>query len=177
MRSIAFLALCLVLALPGTAGAHGPTRQKIVGKIEIQAPAAAVWEVVKDFGGMARWHPDVKEVRAEGGNAPGATRVLIFEDGGVIEEKLEKYDAQKMSFFYRITEVDVNVLPVTNYSSWFSVKDKGDGTSIVEWKGAFYRGFMGNSPPPELNNDAAKAAVDSVYSAGLESLKKIVEGH
>jgi len=34
-------------------------------------------------------------------------------------------------------------LPVNNYSSTITVKDVG-GKTEVEWKGAFYRGFMNN---------------------------------
>jgi hypothetical protein len=45
------------------------------------------------------------------------------------------------------------------------------------WQGAFYRGFMANDPPPELNEEAAQAAVSKVYTAGLENLKKLAEGN
>ena len=68
-----------------------------------------------------------------------------------------------------ITEVDTAVLPVTNYSSTLQVSDK-DGKAEVLWKGGFYRGFPNNEPPAELNDDAAIAAVDSVYQAGLDAL-------
>ncbi len=43
------------------------------------------------------------------------------------------------------------------------------------WRGAFYRGYPNNDPPPELNDDAAIAAVTGVYKMGLEALKKKVE--
>jgi hypothetical protein len=68
----------------------------------------------------------------------------------------------------------VKVLPVKNYSSSISVKGDG-GKSTVEWRGAFYRGFMNNDPPPELNDDAAKKAVTGVYRAGLDALKQKME--
>ncbi|NBR97752.1 MAG: hypothetical protein EBT54_00685 [Betaproteobacteria bacterium] len=45
------------LLLPGLAFAHGPTRQKAVETIEIAAPPAQVWAMVKDWAGMAKWHP------------------------------------------------------------------------------------------------------------------------
>jgi hypothetical protein len=45
--------------------------------------------------------------------------------------------------------------------------NSGEGsTSVVEWKGAFYRGDPNNNPPPEKNDDAAIAAVTGVYKAG-----------
>jgi hypothetical protein len=55
-----------------------------------------------------------------------------------------------------------------------SVTGEGD-KSTVTWKGAFYRGFMNNDPPPELNDEAAKKAVTDVYRSGLDGLKKKIE--
>lgn len=93
----------------------------------------------------------------------------------MIEEAMEKHDAPGMNYFYRITAVDVKVLPVTNYSSWLTVKAIDANKSMVEWKGAFYRGYPNNDPPPELNDEAAIKAVSGVYRAGLDALKKEME--
>ncbi|MBT2971775.1 MAG: hypothetical protein B6D72_10535 [gamma proteobacterium symbiont of Ctena orbiculata] len=164
----------LLLLFAAVAQAHGPTRQKVVIKQQIAASPQAVWEVVKNFNDMS-WHPAVTETKGDGGNAAGATRTLTLANGGRIHEKLEKYDESKHSFFYRIESVDVKVLPVTNYSSWFNIKPNGDGGSLVTWKGAFYRGYPNNDPPPELSDQAAKKAVSGVYESGLANLKKIVE--
>lgn len=172
------LASLAAAALAGSAGAamaHGPTRQKITETIEIDAPPEKVWAVVGNFQDMS-WHPAVAKTEGEGGNAVGAKRALTLKDGGVIAEELAKYEPEKMSFMYRIAEVDVKVLPVTNYSSWLTVKAAEGGKSVVEWRGAFYRGYPNNDPPPELSDEAAVAAVTGVYKAGLEGLKKKVEG-
>ena len=69
----------------------------------------------------------------------------------------------------------MKVLPVTNYSSSITVSGEG-GKSVVEWRGAFYRGFMNNDPPPELSDEAAIKAVTGVYRGGLEALKAKAEG-
>ena len=159
-----------VLALP--AAAHGPTRQKVTESVEINAPADKVWAVIGNFQDMS-WHPAVKKTEGEGGNAEGAKRTLTL-DAGLIHESLLNYDAEKKSLKYQITDVDVKVLPVNNYSSWLSVEDAG-GKSVVTWQGAFYRGYMNNDPPPELNDEAAVNAVKGVYRGGLDNLKKILE--
>lgn len=53
----------------------------------------------------------------------------------------------------------------------------GDASkSTVEWKGAFYRGYVNNDPPPELSDEAAVKAVTGVYKDGLAALKKKIEG-
>ena len=110
----------------------------------------------------------------EGGNEIDATRQLYLSDQGAdgptIDEVLYKYDAEKMTYTYRITEVAVEVLPVTNYASHLTVKPLDGGGSLVEWRGAFYRGYPNNDPPPELNDEAAISAVTGVYQAGLDAL-------
>ena len=62
------------------------------------------------------------------------------------------------------------MLPVTNYSSHLTVTPNAAGGSHIEWRGAFYRGYPNNDPPPELNDEAAIAAVTGVYQAGLDAL-------
>ena len=76
---------------------------------------------------------------------------------------------------YIITAIDMKVLPVNNYSSILRVEDAGDGKSRVIWKGAFYRGYMNNDPPEDLNDAAAVKAVKGVYRGGLDELKKKLE--
>lgn len=166
------LALGLAVAMtPMLAAAHGPTRQKIVITQEVAATPEKVWARVGDFQDMS-WHPAVHSTTGKNGNEIDATRVLTLgaEDGPTISEVLYKYKEEKRSYSYRITAVEVEVLPVTNYSSHLTVKDGKDGGSLVEWKGAFYRGYPNNDPPENLNDEAAIAAVTSVYEAGLEAL-------
>lgn len=110
--------------------------------------------------------------QGQGGNDIDATRVLTLgaADGPTIEEVLYKYSAEKMSYSYRITAVEVTVLPVTNYSSHLTVKPLEGGGSLIEWRGAFYRGYPNNDPPEDLNDAAAIAAVTEVYQTGLDAL-------
>ena len=129
--------------------AHGPSRQKVTKEVSVNAPADKVWALVADFCAIETWHPAVAKCTGTGGNDIGATRVLAIgaEDGPTIHEELQKYDAEKMKYKYKITKTDNAVAPVTTYSSFLSVKDAGDGTSIVQWKGGFYRAYPNNNPP------------------------------
>lgn len=171
------LVLVLLCALPLVAAAHGPSRQKVEKEIRIDAPAAKVWGLIADFCSISNWHPGVVKCEGTGGNAPGATRVLTIgkSDGPRIAEELQMYDADKMTYKYRITKTDVTVLPVTTYAAFLSVVDNGDGTSTATWKGGFYRSWGKNNPPPEQNDEAAKQAVTGTYEAGLANLKKLAE--
>jgi hypothetical protein len=173
MLRAAVLSLAALALVPAVALAHGPSRQKVTETVEINAPADKVWAVIGNFQDMS-WHPAVAKVEGKGGNDANATRTLTLTSGGTIDEKLLSLDPAKMIYKYEITKVDPKVLPVNNYSSNISVK--GDGAkSTVEWKGAFYRGFMNNDPPPELSDEAAVKAVKGVYRGGLDALKSKVE--
>ena len=177
MRLLAIAAAAAILLGPVTASAHGPTRQKVTETVEIAASPEEVWAIVGSFQDMS-WHPAVFETSGEGGNAIDATRVLTLSaaDGPTISEVLYKYSEEKRSYSYRITEVEVTVLPVTNYSSHLTVKEGANGGAVVEWRGAFYRGYPNNDPPENLNDAAAIAAVTGVYRAGLDALKEQMEG-
>ena len=100
------------------------------------------------------------------------TEVLTLgkEGGPQVHETLRKYDAEKMSYSYMITEVDPAVFPVTNYSSTLSVAPNADGGSKITWKAGFYRGFPNNDPPENMNDEAAMKAVTGLYELGLGAL-------
>ncbi|MDX2266333.1 MAG: SRPBCC family protein [Hyphomicrobiales bacterium] len=168
------LATACVATVIGQAVAHGPTRQKVRESVEINAPADKVWAKIGNFQDFS-WHPAVAKTEGQGGNDPKATRVITLQGGGVINETLETYAPDKMSFSYTISKVEVTVLPVTNYSSRITVKPVDGGKSTVEWSGAFYRGFPNNDPPPALSDEAAVKAVTGVYRGGLDNLKKVME--
>jgi Polyketide cyclase / dehydrase and lipid transport len=160
--------------VPDAALAHGPTRQKVSETIIINAAPDAVWAKVKDFGAMNTWHPAGEASTAADGNKIGSRRTLTLKGGGKVVEELETYSEADKSFSYRMKEA--GPIPVTNYSATFTVKPgSAAGTALVEWRGAFYRGFPNNDPPPDKNDDAAVAAVTGIYKTGLGSLKAVME--
>jgi carbon monoxide dehydrogenase subunit G len=179
MKAVWALAVVFAFSVgTGAADAHGPTRQKLVETIEIGKPVDKVWAIVKDFDALAKWLPIISSSKADKGNEVGSVRTLVVKAPGdpQLQEELLSYDPDKHSYHYEMKDHDPKILPVANYTSWITVKDDGKGGSLVEWKGAYYRGDQRNDPPPELNDDAANAAVKGIYRAGLDNLKKIAEG-
>jgi len=171
------LAAALIAFVAAPASAHGPTRQKIVETIDIDKPVAQVWAIVKDFDAISKWHPAIASSVADKGNEIGSTRKLVLKAPGDpgFDEVLDKYDPDAHSYKYEIPKVDPKILPVNDYTSTITVTDNGKGGSTMEWKGAFYRGYMLNDPPPELNDESSVAAVRKVYRAGLDNVKAIAE--
>ncbi len=161
-----------VFCLAGAAQAHGPSRQKVVETITIQAPADAVWNRIKAFDSL-NWHPAVEGVTATDGSKVGSVRTIQLKGGGTIVETLENYSDADRKFSYRMK--DPGPVPVNNYTSTISVTPAGANASTVEWRGAFYRAFMGNAPPADKNDQTAIDAVTGIYKAGLDELKKSME--
>lgn len=186
MKKISLIISLLFVFVATAAHAHGPVRAKLTATVMIDAPANQVWDVIKNFDDMS-WLPAVAATEGKGGNKKGATRVLTLQNGGKITEKLKSYKADKMSMKYKITDMTsqgtihhagkdepIPVLPVNNYAATLSVKAKGNG-SEVKWVATYYRAYMNNNPPAELNEEAADAAVSSVLGDGLAALQKKFE--
>ena len=78
-RALFAAALALI---PVAALAHGPSRQKAVEKIVIDAPAAKVWDIVGNFDDLS-WLPGVAKTEATGGTTPDeAKRNITLSNGG-----------------------------------------------------------------------------------------------
>lgn len=189
MRTFTSLLPLLAFLWASMAAAHGPVRQKVSEEIVIQAPAEKVWNLVKDPCGMKQWHPEVVDCSAEG-IKKGALIKFTLKNGGWIHATLKKIDDKKMTFAYKFNtddvsttktivhanqEIKVPLIPVANFSASITVKQEGDNQSKVIWKAAFYRAYMNNNPPEEMNEEAGIKAVTAFLRSGLENLKKVAE--
>ncbi len=166
-------ALLALAVLPLTAFAHGPSPQKVDKSIVIKAEPEKVWAIVKDFGGIHKWHPGVASTKVEKkGN--DTFRTLTLKSGGTVYNKLRSADDADMKMRYEIVE---GSLPVADYNAFMTVKPGPNaGETTVNWVGRFYRVYKLNPPIPEGQDDeSALKAVTGMYDAGLEGLKKLAE--
>ena len=77
--------------------------------------------------------------------------------------------------FAKNNPIITKVEPIAWYNWNISLKKNDDGTSTVLCKAAFYRAYVNNDPPPELNEAAAIKAVTEFFQAGLSNLKSTLE--
>lgn len=164
----------LLIAASGLCVAAAPVLN-VSKSATINAPAAKVWDAVKDFNGLNTWHPavDTDKIVEGTNNQVGAVRLLTLKGGGTIKEKLLRFDAAGHSFSYSILE---GVLPVSSYTSTLSVKAAGEGKSEVTWSGQFKRKNVGDTPADNENDKTATDTIGGVYQGGLDNLKKQLEG-
>lgn len=168
-----FLALAAAL-LVTPAFAHGPTPIKVNETVTISAESKAVWAIAGKYDALASWHPDVKSVKAKGGDAVGAEREITLK-GGVLKEGLDEYDPTGFKLSYRMSDPNVDAMPASSYSVTLSIKPVAGG-SEVSWYGRLYRGDTSNEPPENLSDDAAREAMSAFLRNGLQGLKKKIEG-
>lgn len=161
-----------IFSLSNLTLAHGPSRQKVVEKIEINAEINDVWKIVSNFEDFS-WNPLIISTEASGSKV-GSLRKLQSKNDSKISQTLEKLNVEKKLVSWRIKDTDQKLLPVNSYQATLLLKDK-NGNVEVTYKAGFYRGFMGNDPPEELNDVNSKKKVKEFIDSALKNLKKISE--
>ncbi|PZQ13694.1 MAG: MxaD protein [Ancylobacter novellus] len=170
MRFHVFAAAAAFALAPVAALAHGPTPQKVEEKIEIKAEPAKVWALVKDFGGIKDWHPDVESAAFKDGE-----RTLKLKNGAELVESQDESDDAAMKLGYRLSNEGSPAFPLSSYSATLTVTAK-DGGSQVDWQGRGYRLDTSNEPPEGQDDASAVKALSDFFKTGLEGLKKKVGG-
>ena len=171
------LLIALLTGVSLAAAACGPSPQKIVRQMVIQAAPVVVWAAIRDPAAIAKWHPAVSAARLEhSSDADGVefqSRQLTLAGGGALIERVGATDPDGMKQGYSMLK---GTLAVSNYSSWIQVRaGPGADESTVSWSGRFSNGANAIDAPPGADNDAAMAAVDAYYQTGLAGLKRWIE--
>jgi mxaD protein len=164
----------LGLLLPFAALAENRSLLVVSEVIEINAAPAKVWNFVKPFDSVSRWHPlfSVSEIVSGRDGKLGAIRALTIKDGPTFTEELLALNEQGMAFSYNVIE---SPLPIDRYLSTMSVKPNGRGGSIVTWVGQFSRKNPRDNPPDAESDAGAVGLITGAYQAGLQNLRKLME--
>ena len=104
----------------------------------IDVPAARVWERVRDFNGLPRWHPAIRDSRIENGEPAdkvGCVRDFHLQNGDRIRERLLGLSDYDMFCTYSILE---SPMPLTDYIATLRVTPVTDGDRcFAEWSAEF----------------------------------------
>jgi Polyketide cyclase / dehydrase and lipid transport len=102
------------------------TTDLVVCTGRVAAPRHAVWDLVSDFGGVARWSIGPVSCTVDG---VGVGAVRTVERGGrAVRERLERWDATEHSFSYSF--VDDLPLPIQHLVATIALRG-GDVTDIL----------------------------------------------
>jgi hypothetical protein len=131
----------------------------------IEAPAAAVWRLLRDFNSHASWHPAVATSVIEAGEPSdlvGAVRAFTLKDGSFLREQLIALSDRDRSLAYCLLEAP---LPLYDYVATLQVKPVTDGNlAFLLWQSQF-------APPDERRSELMRLVAVDIYEAGLAALK------
>ncbi|MDX2204929.1 MAG: SRPBCC family protein [Hyphomicrobiaceae bacterium] len=136
----------------------------------IDAPAAKVWEKVRDFNALPRWHPRIRESRIENGEPPdkiGCVRDFRLQNGDRLREKLLGLSDYDMFCTYSILE---SPMPLTDYMATLRLTPISDGNrTFIEWTAEF-------ECAAEVAAELADGIGNNVFQAGFDALKRQMAG-
>jgi len=130
----------------------------------IAAPAAKVWELLGDFGGVAKWGGPMLQGCTVEGSGVGAVRTISLPGGASIQERCEAYDAAKRSLTYSI--VGKSPIPIRSYLSTCQVIEAGPNECRVEWSGRF--------EPDGASEEQTQGLVRGIYTGGIAGVRKLL---
>ena len=136
----------------------------------IGAPVGAVWERVRDFNGLAGWHPLISGSRIENGEPSdrvGCIRVLTLQDGSTVREQLLGLSDFDLFCTYSILESSMGV---EGYVATLRLTPVTDGDrTFVEWSAEF-------DCAPEREAELVDGIGNNVFQGGFDALKKHAGG-
>jgi len=136
----------------------------------IEAPAARVWERVRDFNGLPRWHPAIRDSRIENGEPAdrvGCVRDFHLQNGDRIRERLLALSDYDYFCTYSILE---SPMPLTGYVATLRLTPVTDGNrSFAEWTAEF-------DCAAEQAEELVGNIGQNVFQAGFNALKRQLAG-
>jgi Polyketide cyclase / dehydrase and lipid transport len=143
---------------------------KVYTSSVLDAPADKVWSEVRDFNGLPRWHPAIKDSYIEQrlpSDKVGCIRNFTLKAGGRIRERLLALSDFDYSVTYAILE---SPMGVSNYVATLKLTPITDGNrTFAEWSAEF-------DCAPERAKELAQSIGQGVFQGGLEALKVRLAG-
>ena len=129
----------------------------------ISAPRQQVWEHIRDFNALPKWHPAIATSQLEGTAGVGVVRHFFLVGGGELREKLLGLSDQECSCSYTILE---SPMSLTNYLATLKLYPiTPTQETFMEWYAYF--------DATDLASTAETAqTVHNVFASGIESLRK-----
>lgn len=130
----------------------------------VAAPAAKVWGLLGDFGGVMKWGGKMLESCTVEGTGVGAVRTVGLPGGVSIRERCEAYDATNRVLTYSI--IAKSPLPIRNYVSTCRVVETGPNECRVDWHGRF--------EPDGVSEEQAQGMIRGIYTGGIAGARKLL---
>ena len=132
----------------------------------INAPAARVWERVRDFNGLPNWHPRIRDSRIEDAlpaDKVGCIRNFHLQNGDNIREQLLGLSDYDMFCTYAILD---SPMPLSDYVATLRLTPVTEGDRcFIEWSAEF-------ECDPNDEADLVSGIGTNVFQGGFSALKR-----
>ena len=139
---------------------------KVYRSTVLDSPADRVWRDLRDFNGLANWHPAIAMSRIEKGHPAdkvGCVRNFQLKDGARIREQLLSLSDYDYTCIYSILE---SPMDLSDYIATLRLLPVTEGNRcFVEWQAEF-------DCPPEKEAALVETVGDGVFQTGFDALKK-----
>ena len=132
----------------------------------IDAPAPRVWERVRDFNALPRWHPRIADSQIENGEPSdkvGCIRSFRLQNGDQLREQLLALSDYDMFCTYAILD---SPMALENYVATLRLTPVSDGDRcFIEWSAEF-------DCDPAKEADLTNGIGGDVFQGGFDALKR-----
>ncbi|MCY4541356.1 MAG: SRPBCC family protein [Rhodobacteraceae bacterium] len=132
----------------------------------IEAPANDVWQRVRDFNGLPRWHPRIADSRIEDALPPdqvGCIRSFRLQNGDQIRERLLGLSDYDLFCTYSILD---SPMQLENYIATLRLTPVTDGDRcFIEWTAEF-------DCDVDVEADLVSGIANDVFQTGFDALKR-----
>ncbi|MBG6145374.1 SRPBCC family protein [Roseibium album] len=132
----------------------------------IDAPSARVWERIRDFNGLPKWHPRIRESRIEEAlpsDKIGCIRNFSLQNGDNIREQLLGLSDYDLFYSYSMLE---GPMPLSDYIATMRLTPVTEGDrTFIEWSAEF-------SCEPEKEDELVTGIGTNVFQGGFDALKR-----
>ena len=132
----------------------------------INAPASKVWERIRDFNGLPKWHPRIRESRIEDAlpaDKVGCIRNFNLQNGDNIREQLLGLSDYDLFYSYSMLE---GPMPLSDYIATLRITPVTEGDrTFIEWSAEF-------ECDPENEDDLVSGIGTNVFQGGFDALKR-----
>ena len=138
----------------------------IVKSTILDAPTAAVWDVLRDFNGHDRWHPAVATSaieRAQTSDRIGCVRRFKLKDGAELREQLLALSDLEQTFSYCLLDTPI---PMFNYVAHVRLLPVTDGNrTFWHWESRF-------TARPADAAGLTTMVGEQIYQAGFDAIRQ-----
>jgi len=140
----------------------------VTRSVDVHVSPQRAWRRLSEIGNLALWIVGIKKcvITSKKRKGVGATRLITFQDGSVIEEQIVIWNSSN-SFSYLVIGKN---LPFRAYFATLSIKSLGKNLTKITWSG-----YIGTNNVTKSKFNQTISKYDLLYKSSLPRLKLLIE--